>query len=171
MNKALLSSRVTGFLKANGLLLLRPSPARLGEMLLALESMNKPLYDRASRMCAESRTKARKWECLHILAALHGIRLVQKVQVKNDSRNFYLSREWRAVRYKALCQSSGRCQCCGASPATGTVLHVDHIKPRSKFPALELDIENLQVLCVDCNMGKSNKDQTDWRPVLTVVAA
>ena len=41
---------------------------------------------------------------------------------------------------------------------------VDHIKPRSRYPALELTLTNLQVLCNDCNMGKSNDDETDFRP-------
>lgn len=36
------------------------------------------------------------------------------------------------------------------------VIHVDHIKPRSTFPQLEMDINNLQILCVDCNMGNPN---------------
>jgi hypothetical protein len=42
-------------------------------------------------------------------------------------------------------------------------LHVDHIKSRSKHPDLALEITNLQVLCADCNIGKSNTDETDWR--------
>lgn len=78
-------------------------------------------------------------------------------------RDFYHSREWREVRYKALLRSDGRCECCGSGKAQGAVLHVDHIKPRSKFPSMELALENLQVLCLDCNKGKSNTDQTDWR--------
>jgi len=41
---------------------------------------------------------------------------------------------------------------------------VDHIKPRSKFPELELVFDNCQVLCNSCNMGKSNNDYTDFRP-------
>ena len=76
---------------------------------------------------------------------------------------FYISDEWRAVRYEALRRHGGACQCCGARASIGKPLHVDHIKPRSKFPALELNVENLQVLCVDCNLGKSNRDETDWR--------
>jgi hypothetical protein len=76
---------------------------------------------------------------------------------------FYSSSEWKAIRYKALAVAGGRCACCGATSATGAVLHVDHIKPRSKFPELALDIANLQVLCRSCNEGKSNIDQTDWR--------
>lgn len=43
---------------------------------------------------------------------------------------------------------------------------VDHIKPASRFPDLALDLENLQVLCNDCNMGKSNDDYTDFRPMV-----
>lgn len=75
---------------------------------------------------------------------------------------FYESREWRELRYRALKASDGRCQCCGRSPSHGIVLHVDHIKPKSKFPRLALAFSNLQVLCDDCNIGKSNKDATDW---------
>lgn len=78
------------------------------------------------------------------------------------SADFYLTREWRELRYKALQANEGRCQCCGRTPAHGIVLHVDHIKPKSKFPHLALTLTNLQVLCADCNIGKSNKDETDW---------
>lgn len=76
---------------------------------------------------------------------------------------FYNSREWRELRYRVLTKSDGRCQCCGAKAIDGGRLHVDHIKPRSKFPELALEESNLQVLCEDCNLGKSNIDQTDWR--------
>ena len=27
-----------------------------------------------------------------------------------------------------------------------------------------MDIDNLQILCADCNLGKSNVDDTDFRP-------
>lgn len=84
-----------------------------------------------------------------------------KVQKRNDG--FYESREWRELRYKALVLHGATCQCCGTSRKDGARLHVDHIKPRSKFPKLQLDLSNLQVLCEDCNLGKSNKDSTDWR--------
>ena len=42
-------------------------------------------------------------------------------------------------------------------------MHVDHIKPRSTHPHLSLDESNLQVLCDDCNVGKSNRYEDDWR--------
>lgn len=81
--------------------------------------------------------------------------------VKSDG--FLWSYEWRKLRMEALIKNGGRCQCCGASPATGAVLNVDHIKPRRKYPHLALEIDNLQVLCGACNHGKGNWDETDWR--------
>lgn len=79
--------------------------------------------------------------------------------------DFYNSRQWRKVRYQVLRKYSGECMCCGRSKKKhGIVLHVDHIKPRSKHPHLALEFKNLQLLCEDCNLGKSNIDDTDWRP-------
>lgn len=83
---------------------------------------------------------------------------------RQSSKEFYASREWQQLRYEALKLHGGRCQCCGASAATGAVLHVDHIKPRYHFPDLELKLSNLQVLCEACNLGKGAWDSTDWRP-------
>ncbi len=71
-------------------------------------------------------------------------------------KEFYSTFAWRQLRWKVIKESNGRCAMCNASKESGVVLHVDHIKPRSKFPALELDRDNLQVLCEDCNIGKSN---------------
>ena len=73
---------------------------------------------------------------------------------------FYKSREWEALRYRAIRKYGNKCACCNAE---GVVIHMDHIKPRSKFPELALDIHNLQPLCGPCNRGKSNIDSTDWR--------
>ena len=73
---------------------------------------------------------------------------------------FYDTQEWQALRYKAYKRYGKTCHCCGA---TNTELHVDHIKPRSKYPHLELDIDNLQILCRACNLGKGNTDAIDWR--------
>lgn len=84
---------------------------------------------------------------------------------KTPSDLFYLSREWRELRYKALQVCGGKCQCCGASAKDGKTLHVDHIKPRHKHKHLQLDISNLQVLCEDCNLGKGAWDETDWRVI------
>lgn len=76
---------------------------------------------------------------------------------------FLASFQWRQLRMKVLKHYGRRCMCCGASPDSGAVMHVDHIKPRRLFPKLALDFGNLQVLCHECNHGKGNWDHTDWR--------
>ncbi len=79
------------------------------------------------------------------------------------SDDFYQSREWLDLRYRVLRKSNGCCQLCGNRGTDDAPLHCDHIKPRSKHPELELSESNIQVLCKNCNLGKSNKDATDWR--------
>jgi len=70
---------------------------------------------------------------------------------KENSRNVSLS-----LRLKVLNRDSFKCVFCGKSPATdfGTKLPIDHIVPFSKGGKSTL--ENLQTLCEDCNLGKSN---------------
>jgi 5-methylcytosine-specific restriction endonuclease McrA len=88
---------------------------------------------------------------------------VRGIHTSTDA--FLLTYEWRKVRMEALKKYGARCQCCGITPSHGAVMNVDHIKPRRLFPHLALDINNLQVLCHECNHGKGNWDMTDWREV------
>jgi len=94
---------------------------------------------------------------------IHQVVVVNTTKPRMDSASFYASDAWKTIRYKALEINGGACQCCGRTRKHGVILHVDHIKPRSLHPELELRIDNLQVLCEDCNLGKSNKFSTDWR--------
>lgn len=79
------------------------------------------------------------------------------------SKEFLKSYEWKKLRIEVIKEQGQRCNCCGATPADGIVINVDHIKPRKTHPELALDKKNLQVLCGDCNHGKGNWDSTDWR--------
>lgn len=90
------------------------------------------------------------------------IELKKKPSANAD--DFLQSKAWKRLRLQALHLHGRRCQCCGASPATGAVLNVDHVLPRRLFPDLALRLDNLQVLCGDCNEGKGNWDMTDARP-------
>lgn len=81
------------------------------------------------------------------------------------SEDFYTSEAWYSVRYQALKRSNGCCECCGTRASKRMPLHADHIKPRSRYPALALTLANIQILCKPCNLGKSNTDTTDWRLV------
>ena len=60
---------------------------------------------------------------------------------------------WR-LRALVLMRDSARCRMCGAGPSDRVRLHVDHILPWSKGGETILD--NLQILCDVCNIGKSN---------------
>lgn len=79
--------------------------------------------------------------------------------------SFYDSWAWKDLRLQALKKYGRRCMCCGAFPSktSDVVLHVDHIKSVRLHPELALDIDNLQVLCADCNRGKGYWDETDFR--------
>lgn len=74
---------------------------------------------------------------------------------------FFDSPEWMNLRYQAIRLYGRRCMACGRTEGE---IHVDHIKPRSKYPHLTLDMSNLQILCRGCNMAKGNTDEIDWRP-------
>lgn len=87
-----------------------------------------------------------------------------------DKKELYESWEWRELRLKTI-QKHGRvCLCCGNRPgmfyASGEPVRivVDHIKPISKYWHLRLEPSNLQPLCDECNQGKGNWDETDFRP-------
>lgn len=96
-------------------------------------------------------------------ARLHG-RMIQPPTNPPEAKDEFLNTfEWRRLRMQALKKYGPRCQCCGATTASGAVLNVDHIKPRRLYPELALSLDNLQVLCHECNHGKGNWDMTDWR--------
>jgi len=78
---------------------------------------------------------------------------------------FYKSWRWKELRLIALDTCGRRCVSCGAKPSANNsvVLHIDHIKPLRCHPELALDLSNLQVLCEDCNQGKSWFNTKDYR--------
>ena len=85
--------------------------------------------------------------------------LATSLEPKGMDVGFYQSPEWLKLRYEKIKNSSGKCNACGS----GERLEVDHIKPRSRYPALQYEFTNLQVLCHKCNRGKGNTDTTDFR--------
>lgn len=109
------------------------------------------------------RTKARLSDYQHGPVTVSRPSEEPSTKANPASDAFLQSYEWKRVRMEALKKYGNRCQCCGATPANGVRINVDHIKPRKLFPSLALSLSNLQVLCEDCNHGKGNWDMTDWR--------
>ena len=60
----------------------------------------------------------------------------------------------RGLRHEVFKRDNYTCVECGISKDDGAILHVDHKIPVSKGGTDELD--NLQTLCSDCNLNKSN---------------
>src|SRR6266516_7231058 len=60
------------------------------------------------------------------------------------------------LRFRVLLRDNFRCRQCGRSPAShaGVSLHLDHV--RAWEQGGPTTYENLQTLCTDCNLGKSN---------------
>lgn len=86
---------------------------------------------------------------------------------RSEKDQFYHSREWKELRYEKL-KETRYCECCGKTTkdrlesGQRVKLTVDHIKPRSEYPELRYEYDNLQVLCQDCNQGK-DIDVADFR--------
>lgn len=77
--------------------------------------------------------------------------LPQKVVEQKGKRSIPL-----ALRYKVLKRDNSKCVACGRSAKeNGVILHIDHKLPFSLGGLTTL--ENLQTLCQECNISKSNK--------------
>lgn len=118
-----------------------------------------------STVVGKRMTKAESWAWLiEESDAFVSAKIAAQTIKRAKSSSFMRSQEWRVLRFEVLRESNGSCSLCGRSNREhGVILHVDHIKPKSLYPELALHKPNLQVLCEDCNMGKGNRDETDWR--------
>lgn len=63
------------------------------------------------------------------------------------------------VTKQTLLREDYTCQKCGLRDVE--IVEVDHILPKSIYPELKLDINNLQVLCPNCHRRKTIKDKKD----------
>ena len=96
-----------------------------------------------------------QWERYHTGSFIGDAEIVvlpiDKVNVKSKRRRTNIP---RGMRHEVFKRDNYTCQECGAKKSDGAVLHVDHKVPVSKGGTDELD--NLQTLCGDCNLNKSN---------------
>ncbi|WP_374684983.1 HNH endonuclease [Scandinavium tedordense] len=88
--------------------------------------------------------------------------LARSTGIQHDV-DFYKPGEYKNFIYQSLKKYSAKCVYGGRSRRDGVKLHVDHIKPRRKYPQLALEFSNFQVLCENCNPGKSNTDEPVWQ--------
>ena len=94
-----------------------------------------------------------KFEFLILANDNYGIAFNFKAIKLNNSKKKRISIK-ASTRYQILKRDNHQCQSCGATVNDGAKLEIDHIKPVSKGGTNDPD--NLQVLCKDCNLGKSD---------------
>lgn len=82
-----------------------------------------------------------------------------RIKVLSKSNAFIARPEWKALRLQVINHYGANCMRCGSVDN----INVDHIRPKSKYPELALDFDNLQVLCWSCNKEKNVHDETDYR--------
>lgn len=99
----------------------------------------------------------------------HGLVPTEAVKILGDYRRFLVDKSnerfsnkivlvkksysFARQRHAVFVRDNYRCVECGATNKD-TILHVDHIHPKSKGGSNELS--NLQTLCILCNLGKSD---------------
>ena len=66
-------------------------------------------------------------------------------------------RKWKRKQYYL---QEGRCITCQKQISLKGS-HIDHIKPLSRYPSLAIALDNLRILCADCNLRKGEKELLD----------
>ena len=111
------------------------------------------------------------WERFRPRPALHLSYAGEAAVDPRDADAFYRSRSYQRWRTDVLADQREKftynfCVLCFSRAGP---FEPDHIDPRSTHPERALVRENGQVLCHDCNRGKSNRYAEDWRPRLELV--
>ena len=77
-----------------------------------------------------------------------------------ETKKFYNTDEWQSLRKEYMEKNKAKyfkCNYCDENVSLNKTLNIDHIKPLKTHWHLRLDINNLQILCQDCNKFKASK--------------
>lgn len=81
---------------------------------------------------------------------IHGQKIFFHKEYTTEKRDrFITSNEWMAIRMKVILRDKV-CLACGSKEK----LQCDHIRPMASHWHLRKDMDNLQLLCKQCNFGK-----------------
>lgn len=84
---------------------------------------------------------------------------------KNKERKKQLdSKRWKDLRLSIIQRDGGMCNRCWVelNLIERKNLQVHHIKPRSQYPELMYDPDNLITVCKTCNLSLGTKGELDW---------
>jgi len=88
--------------------------------------------------------------------------LSERNRINNPQKKGKLSSTWKGgcmmyMKKQALIRDDYTCQICGMREPE--IMVVDHIKPKSIFPELALEINNLMTLCPNCHARKTIREK------------
>lgn len=106
-----------------------------------------------------SAERKKEFEALNAIRNKQREEYTEKLNAYNKFMSFYKTKEFLNLKSRVFYEQKGICQCCGQRASDGHKMFANHIKPRSTNPELELDINNLWLLCEDCFVGKSVGDE------------
>ncbi|ATH70838.1 HNH endonuclease [Bacillus altitudinis] len=81
-----------------------------------------------------------------------------KSPIRNCDRKYQNYRSFKSYLIKDFNNRCGYCDAYDGWSGGPRVYHIDHFAPKSKFPHLENEYENLVYACPFCNLAKGN----DW---------
>lgn len=82
-----------------------------------------------------------------------------------ERKKFHSSSEWVALREdfkRKKLKKDGFYSCFYCKKTLREDVTVDHIKPRSKYPELQFEVDNLVISCRSCNSSKGTKELEDF---------
>ena len=77
---------------------------------------------------------------------------IEILKKKKKRKVYFTTQEWADARKDVFDRDGKICYVCGS-----TATQVDHLLPKSKFPHLALDRNNLKPICWLCNRAKNAK--------------
>jgi 5-methylcytosine-specific restriction endonuclease McrA len=99
-------------------------------------------------------------EVIRGIEAAEAQRAVRAERLREQkAKSYYGTAQWRRVRYLFLRQQRRplRCSLCNRSATDGITICADHIKSVRSYPELRAKLDNLQLLCTECNLGKGSE--------------
>jgi len=139
--------------------------AFITQALRAMKTVNKAKHHQSEHVrWAQAKAAAKrlaKKDAAEILASLH--KPISRLAGQAEHHGvlaglptdlFFRTKEWRALRWRALHLYGRRCMSCGAVPADEARLTAAHVESRIARPDRAFDIANLRILCADCQVGR-----------------
>lgn len=88
----------------------------------------------------------------------------QYYETNKERKKQLNSKLWKELRILTIKRDGGFCNRCWVT--LGLIetenLQVHHIKPRSEYPELMYDPDNLITVCKTCNLALGTKGELDW---------